>query len=159
MSTKREEIIEKLKEATKELSLKYGDKIVALGLFGSYARGEETERSDIDILVVVSKWKRGMERRYLIYDVLHKHLKKDITLIDIDLDDVNDLIEGKRSITSIMLNIAYDLVPIYDPHNILRKLKEVVTRVIKELNLERYKIGRAYGWKRRDGKPLVPLKE
>ena len=62
MSTKREEIIEKLREATKELSLKYDDKIVALGLFGSYARGEETEKSDVDILVVVSKWKRGMER-------------------------------------------------------------------------------------------------
>jgi len=118
MRTKREEIIEKLKEATKELSLKYGDKIVALGLFGSYARGEETEKSDVDMLVIVNKWKRGVERRYHIYDILHKHIKKDITLIDIDLDDANDL------------------TPIHDPHNILKKLNKK-THTMATLQKER----------------------
>jgi uncharacterized protein len=44
-----QEIIEKLKSKKDELSKKYN--IKSIGVFGSYARGEETPESDIDILV------------------------------------------------------------------------------------------------------------
>lgn len=43
------EIIEKLKSIKRELGEKYNLK--SIGIFGSYARGEETPESDIDILV------------------------------------------------------------------------------------------------------------
>lgn len=45
----RSELIAKLKQLNEEIRQKYHGKIV--GLFGSYARGEETEHSDIDLLI------------------------------------------------------------------------------------------------------------
>jgi len=45
----REEILRRLREHKNELQQKFP--IARLALFGSYARGEQNENSDIDILV------------------------------------------------------------------------------------------------------------
>jgi predicted nucleotidyltransferase len=45
-------IIEKLKQHKPELQRKYP--VTRLGVFGSYARGEATEKSDIDIAVEIN---------------------------------------------------------------------------------------------------------
>ncbi|MGL5932056.1 MAG: nucleotidyltransferase domain-containing protein [Cetobacterium sp.] len=37
-----------------------------MGLFGSYAREEETESSDIDIIVKI-EFKKGMYRNFVLY--------------------------------------------------------------------------------------------
>jgi predicted nucleotidyltransferase len=46
--TNKQAILEKIKSANRELS-KYGLK--SIGLFGSYVRNEQTETSDIDLLI------------------------------------------------------------------------------------------------------------
>ena len=45
----KDEILQILKRHKEELYKKYG--VEEIGLFGSFARGEETDKSDIDILV------------------------------------------------------------------------------------------------------------
>ena len=50
----KEEILEKFKENKEEIK-KYGVK--KIGLFGSYVRGNQKEKSDIDILVEFEKGK------------------------------------------------------------------------------------------------------
>ena len=52
MKTKKE-ILEILRQKLPELRERYGVK--KIGLFGSYARGEQKERSDIDLLVEFEK--------------------------------------------------------------------------------------------------------
>jgi len=47
----REEIIQSLKRIKKELGPKY--KVGRMALFGSYARGDQTEKSDVDVLIGV----------------------------------------------------------------------------------------------------------
>ncbi len=47
----REEILKTLEEAKRELAQQYA--IRRLALFGSYARGEQREGSDVDVLVEV----------------------------------------------------------------------------------------------------------
>ncbi|MCU7788874.1 nucleotidyltransferase domain-containing protein [Pyrobaculum sp. 3827-6] len=42
----------------------YGDDLISLVLFGSYARGEQRKDSDIDVLVVLRK----MKARYAVID-------------------------------------------------------------------------------------------
>ncbi len=49
----KDEILQILKQYKEELYKKYGVK--EIGLFGSFARGEETDKSDIDILVEFEK--------------------------------------------------------------------------------------------------------
>jgi uncharacterized protein len=53
MLTTREDIIQKLKEVKPLLQQKFD--LTELALFGSYARNEQTENSDIDIMVQFSK--------------------------------------------------------------------------------------------------------
>lgn len=45
----KNEVINKLKDLKPELSKKYG--LTALALFGSYSRNDQTENSDIDLLI------------------------------------------------------------------------------------------------------------
>jgi len=46
-------IKEALEEFKRELKKLYRDKFVKLVLYGSYARGEETEDSDVDVAVIL----------------------------------------------------------------------------------------------------------
>lgn len=48
---KRDDVLEALRNHKEELTAKYG--LSRLGIFGSKARNEATERSDIDIVVVM----------------------------------------------------------------------------------------------------------
>ncbi len=49
----RDDVMTKLKAAMPELSERFGAK--AFLLFGSFARGEQTDRSDVDLLVEFSR--------------------------------------------------------------------------------------------------------
>lgn len=48
-----DEIKKQLQEGKPDLENEYG--VTSVGIFGSYARGEQTERSDVDILVDLKK--------------------------------------------------------------------------------------------------------
>ncbi len=50
---KRDEIIQKLKKLKPEIEKRYN--VTEIGLFGSYVRNEQTENSDIDILIDFSR--------------------------------------------------------------------------------------------------------
>jgi len=49
------EIVEILKEFKRELTEILGGKLVDVILFGSYARGDYTEESDVDVLIIVKE--------------------------------------------------------------------------------------------------------
>jgi predicted nucleotidyltransferase len=56
-------LIEKLKES-------YGENLVKVILYGSKARGDSTEDSDIDIMVVLSDYVDIKKERFKIYDIV-----------------------------------------------------------------------------------------
>lgn len=66
MKATKETILQFLKEHKEELQYRY--KIEKIGLFGSYVRGEETEQSDIDIVV-------SMPSNFDLYYELKEHLE------------------------------------------------------------------------------------
>ncbi|WP_456421086.1 nucleotidyltransferase family protein [Thermococcus sp.] len=51
----KDELLEILREVKEKLAEILGDDLVEVILFGSYARGEAREDSDVDVLVVVKK--------------------------------------------------------------------------------------------------------
>lgn len=151
---RRKRVIDGVRKAVRELVRKYPDKIIAVGLFGSVARGDYTEKSDVDILVIVKDWSEGMTRRYAIYDVFFGSIKTDVTIVDINYEDAEKILSGEIPLTSSMLNVLYDCIVIYDPHKILRKLVNSIKELVRDLGLMRYKIGHAYGWKK-NGKTKI----
>ena len=69
---RKEEILNQLKQIDKE---EFG--IEKIGLFGSYARGCETENSDIDILVKLKKdrmYKNFCNTKYYLEDLFNKEI-------------------------------------------------------------------------------------
>lgn len=52
-----------LEELIKELKIIYGDKLKRIILYGSYARGQENEGSDLDIMVLVSTSEKEIKRK------------------------------------------------------------------------------------------------
>lgn len=72
-----EEIKKILAEHKEEIRKKYG--VIILGLFGSYVRNEQSETSDVDILVEIEK-PIGLEY-FELWDYLEKLLGCEVDLV------------------------------------------------------------------------------
>lgn len=145
------ELVKYLRRASEDLKLVFKDGFAGLLLFGSYARGEAGERSDADVLVAL-RGLRGMDVRSRIYGILAVHLKKPVTLIDVDLTDIS---REDLEVTPLLLNVLYDGIVIYDERGVLTELKRKVFEAVEKAGLIRYRTPDGkYGWKRADDRLL-----
>ena len=83
-----------LKELKSELKSLYGKKLAEIILYGSYARGNKTSQSDIDILVVLDgKIKAGKEIDRMINIISELNLKHNslISVIPVSLDEYESI--------------------------------------------------------------------
>lgn len=88
-----QEIIEKIKEMGKTLKEKYGARRVIL--FGSYAKGEATSDSDVDLLVIAPTTERFNQRMATVLRLV-RGLYHGIPLAPIVLSP--EEVEGRRRI-------------------------------------------------------------
>jgi len=70
--TNKEYILSTIKSKETEISI-YG--IKSIGLFGSYARDEQSEDSDIDILIDFEPEKENFDNYMAVYDIIEKLFK------------------------------------------------------------------------------------
>jgi len=119
----------------------------ALVMFGSRARGEPRDRSDIDLLVLHEDC--GIEdpvvRRRHLYNLVREAVGEkfeDVTVVDMELEHFLKPTE----ITALLLNVYWDAVIVYDRTEILRSFLEHIREKIVKKGLKRVKDGRAYHW-------------
>jgi predicted nucleotidyltransferase len=149
-----EAIVQKLRECTSELEKLLGDELVGLVLFGSWARGEAREDSDVDVFVVL-KSLRGVEARAAVYKVVSRSVGRAVTLVDARADE---LFKDELELTPLLLNILVDGIVVYDRTGRLAELAAKARRLVEAEGLVKYRTPDGkYGWKRLDGKPLVPV--
>ena len=132
--------------ATDSLLNRFGQNLEAVVLFGSCARMEAVEWSDIDFFVVVHGLpKEIVRRRYMVYDALTpvlRRFKRDVRVIEVDSKDV------ERQITPLLINIAHDGIILYDKDGRIERLFNRVKSAVKKAGLVRYKTSDGkYGWK------------
>lgn len=133
------------KKAAKGLAERLGAKVVAVALFGSAARGEAGKESDVDLFVVVKGLPRGLDRRFKIYDAAYRAIKGDITVIDVDEDD---LFREDLRVTPLLLNVAWDGIILHDPTGRLAELFKRTRKIVERAGLKRYRTpDGAYGWR------------
>lgn len=72
-----------LAEAKRRLEQIYGDKLKDIILYGSYARGDFTEGSDIDIIILLEEMKEPIAERRKYFDAIWELDLKYDTLISI----------------------------------------------------------------------------
>ena len=78
-------IIDEVKSILEDI---YGDKIKEILLYGSYAKGEASEGSDIDIVVVLENVDDVIEEREKIIDqIFELDLKYDVVISVLPLDE------------------------------------------------------------------------
>lgn len=80
MTMTKENIIKFLKDNKEFIYRQFSVKRIAL--FGSYARGEEAEGSDIDILIDTEI--KDMKNRFYLKEYLSQNLKKDVDICYFD---------------------------------------------------------------------------
>ena len=73
----RDEVIDFLKKNKRDLKTRFG--VTKIGLFGSYARGEARNDSDIDIIVEI-EGDRIFRKFFALESYLKDQLKKEIDL-------------------------------------------------------------------------------
>jgi predicted nucleotidyltransferase len=113
--------------------------------FGSKARGESTEKSDIDLLVLHEgcKIKDPIKRRSQMYSLLWNTLRKDFEdLAVLDMKLKNFL--KPKEITGLLLNIYSDAVVVYDTTQTISTFLRDVKQKIAKSKLKRVKDGKAY---------------
>jgi len=122
-----------------------GVKLLGLALFGSIARGEGSERSDLDFFVVT----RGLEgdrehRKRRIYSTLApvtRRFRRDISIYTLEENEITD-------VTPLLINIAHDAIILFDPKEYLEKLFTRVREAVRKAGLVPYRtVDGKIGWK------------
>jgi len=103
--------IEKVKDEVRRIALSLGKKeILAVGLFGSLARLDFGEKSDIDIFIITEKEipLRKQDELYNTFSELIPRFGKDVTVLVYDIDNL------KKIPTWQTLNLVKDACFVYD---------------------------------------------
>ena len=79
-------LMKSIKKMAKEIAAIYGDSIEKIVLYGSYARGEQTEESDVDIALFVKENKTAEMHDKMIDLVVDYELDLAVTLSVIPVD-------------------------------------------------------------------------
>src|SRR2546430_13948547 len=97
-----------------ELRTREGRNLVAVGVYGSAARGEDRAHSDVDVLVVVRRKRAAI--RHLVRDGIL------ITILQQTPQEARAEVTGSRGDLNAPLGGWRSLRPLYDPSGLLRKL-------------------------------------
>lgn len=106
----------------------FGKDIISVILFGSYARGTATARSDIDLIVVLPKFSSLFGRGELIKDVRKKTLLKFGKVLDVQLFTPEEVVDNFESFSPIFSTLVLGYQILYDQKDFFRSLfKEFVS--------------------------------
>ncbi|MEM3546232.1 MAG: nucleotidyltransferase domain-containing protein [Candidatus Bathyarchaeia archaeon] len=121
--------------------------VKAVIMFGSRARGEMEEKSDVDLLILHENCRIEdpvLRRRYL-YNIIQEAVGgvfESITVIDMKLEHFLKPLE----VNSLLLNIYWDSIVIYDENGNLQEFLTQIKGGIAKSGLKRVKDGKAYRW-------------
>ncbi|MEM0037111.1 MAG: nucleotidyltransferase domain-containing protein, partial [Candidatus Korarchaeum sp.] len=118
------------------LKAKLGDNLVSVVLFGSVARGEADEGSDIDLLVVLESSSGSFGRRFDVFKEIEKELITSEPRVELRRRGLGALIspvpltrEEVMKHPPILLDILTDGIILYDKGFIGEQLEELRERL------------------------------
>ncbi|MCC6014885.1 MAG: nucleotidyltransferase domain-containing protein [Desulfurococcaceae archaeon] len=136
-----------------------GDRLVSVAVFGSVARGEAREGSDVDLLIVVRGLPRSRFRSLEIFEEAERAVEPlveepwsrgyyvDFSPIILDVEEA-----GRHR--PVYLDMVVDAVIVYDRDNFLRGVLDELASRLRALGAERRRVGRLWYWVlKRDYKP------
>ncbi|MFQ6015425.1 MAG: nucleotidyltransferase domain-containing protein [Anaerolineae bacterium] len=130
----RQKIVERYSEAL-------GSNLVALAFFGSYARGDSTEWSDIDLLLIASELPQNpFERQGLVKMPLLGLGAGPLAVLARTVE------EFTADVSPLHLDLAEDAIIFYDPQGFLASRLARVRALIQEAGLVRQRTAQGLVW-------------
>jgi len=119
-----------------------GDNLVAVVLFSSRARGDATEASDWDLLVIARQLPSSFFQRHLqLKMLLPVWWRGQVSLLSYTPEEFD------ARLTSLMLDIALDGIVLYDLEAYVTRRLAALKRLITNRGLYRERVGRDLIWK------------
>lgn len=134
--------MEKLETIVEHLKEKLSDDLICLLLFGSAARGEMRENSDVDILLIAQHLpeKRYERIQFLRKDLPSAELGHPVCFIAYTSE------EFLSGFPSFYLDLGLDGIILYDTDGFLEGKLERIRQITKESDLERKRYGKEMFW-------------
>lgn len=129
-----DEVVTALREGLRE-------DLVAVVLFGSHARGEATETSDWDLLVIARQLPGPpLERHFYVKKLLPVSWRGRVAVLGETVE------EFESELPPLYLDIALDGVVLYDTDKFVSTRLAFVRRLIEQKGLYRRRLGRDLVW-------------
>lgn len=138
LSPERESFLDEVVEALKQ---ELGERLIAVVLFGSHARGEAEAKSDWDLLVLARDLPaRVFPRHRFLKKMLPAMWRGSISVL------AKTPTEFEASVPALYLDIALDGVILYDPTGYAEEKLGQLRALIREKGLRREQTGRDFAW-------------
>jgi hypothetical protein len=129
----------------------YGDRLVAVAVFGSVARRTARPDSDLDLYVVVKGLPRGHRARLATFDPVEERLIADLDAlarqsITAELSPVLRTPEDLRTASPLMLDLTEDAVILVDRGAVLRTALDDLRARLRRLGSRRVWTGIRWYW-------------
>ncbi|MBO3832761.1 MAG: nucleotidyltransferase domain-containing protein [Candidatus Brockarchaeota archaeon] len=143
----------------KTLLSMFGDRLISLIVYGSVARGDARQSSDLDLLIIIEGLPESRLDRNKIFDAIEDLLTKDLEDLHasgyhMTLSPILKTPEEARKISSLYLDMVEDAVIVYDKNRFFESILARLSKKLKELGAERVWVGKKWYWRlRKDLKP------
>jgi predicted nucleotidyltransferase len=129
------------------LKEKLGERLVSVALFGSVARGEAKEGSDIDLLVVLEGFKGSLGDRFQVFQEIDENLMESETYRALRKRGLGTLIspipltkEEVEAHPPILLDILTDGILLYDKDGFLQHCLKELRRRLEALGAKKVRL-------------------
>ncbi len=136
---------------TEALRESLGEKLVAVVLFGSVARGEATPASDIDLLVVVEGMPAARFQRYAWLEAVDRAVEPQVQAlweqgIPVEISVILKTPEEAARITPLYLDLTEDARILYEREPFLSSILERLRQRLRALGAQRKRQGSIRYW-------------
>ena len=140
------------RQYTEALKRHFGDRLVSVVLYGSVARGDYTNTSDIDLLIVAEGLPESRrERNRILVDIEERefsHVLRKLHRQGIYMDFSTKIKtpEEAQRFTPFYLDLTEDAVILYDRDRFFEKVLERFRKRLQELGARRIWRGKVWYW-------------
>jgi predicted nucleotidyltransferase len=128
-----------------------GENLVSVVLFGSVARGEAHEKSDIDLFVVAERLPRGAFKRRELLEPIKAQLDPELEKlwrqgIYTDFVEIICTKEEAQRFRPFYLDMTEEAIILYDRDGFFAGILECLRKKLRELGAQRKRMGKVWYW-------------